>query len=127
VLGGSLLLAAGAFAGNNNATKKTLHLYESATVEGTQLPPGDYKVEWSGTGPDVKVNILKHGDTVVSVPARIESQNTSNNQDGYSLIPAKDGKQSISEIFFSGEKFDLKLDQGSNANNNSQGSNSGSN
>jgi hypothetical protein len=113
VLGGSLLLAAGAFAGNNNATKKTLHLYESATVEGTQLPPGDYKVEWR--------------DTVVSVPARIESQNTSNNQDGYSLIPAKDGTQSISEIFFSGEKFDLKLDQGSNANNNSQGSNSGSN
>jgi hypothetical protein len=118
VLGGSLLLAVGAFAGNT--MKKTLHLYETATIEGTRLAPGDYKVEWSGPGPDVKVSILKGKDTVATVPARMESESASNTQDGYALTPAKDGGQSIAEIFFSGEKFDLKIDQDAN---NSQGSN----
>ena len=45
-LGGSLLLAAGAMAGNGNTNKKSIHLYENATIEGTPLAPGDYKVEW---------------------------------------------------------------------------------
>ena len=57
LLGSSLLFAASVFAGNT--IKKSLHLYESVTVEGTKLMPGEYKVEWSGSGPDVKVNILK--------------------------------------------------------------------
>jgi len=113
VLGGSLLLAVSAFAGNT--IKKSIHLYENVTVAGTQLPPGDYKLEWSGPGPDVKVSILRGKETVATVPARIESTSASNVQDGYALKPGKDGGQSVAEIFFSGQKYELKLDQGSAA------------
>ncbi|HEY2547360.1 MAG TPA: hypothetical protein VGI46_14930 [Candidatus Acidoferrum sp.] len=123
VLGGSLLLAVSAVAGDT--IKKSLHVYENVTVGGTQLTPGDYKVEWSGPGPDVKVSILKGKQTVATVPARIESENSANTQAGYALTPGKDGGQTVAEIFFTGEKYELKIDQGANAGQ-SQGATSGS-
>jgi hypothetical protein len=107
VFAGSLLLSAATFAGKIN--KKALHLYEEAKVQGTLLPPGDYKVEWSGSGPNVQLNILQGRDTIATVPARIVAENTSNPQDGYVLKPAKNGDKSIEEIFFSGTKYDLKI------------------
>jgi hypothetical protein len=125
LLGSSLLFSVSVFAGNT--IKKSLHLSESVTVEGTKLAPGDYKVEWSGSGPDVKVNILKGKETVASVPARIVPESASNIQDGYALTTGGDGSQSLSEVFFTGEKFDLEISRASNANT-TQGTNpSGSN
>ena len=104
---GSLLVAATTLAGNT--TKKTMHLYEKAKVYGTLLTPGDYKVEWSGTGPNVELSILQGKDTVATVPARIVAEHTRNEQDGYILAPAKNGGQSIQEIFFGGTKYDLEI------------------
>jgi hypothetical protein len=110
---GCLLFAATAFAGNT--TKKTMHLYEKAKVQGTLLTPGDYKVEWSGSGPNVELNIVQNGETVASVPAREVAENSSNDQDGYVLGPTKDGGKAIEEIFFSGMKYDLEIQPPGNA------------
>lgn len=104
---GSLLLCATAFAAETN--KKTMHLYEKAKLEGTVLNPGDYEVEWTGNGPNVELNIVQGRDTVATVPARVMAENTSNEHDGYVLQPAKNGGESIEEIFFSGAKYDLKI------------------
>ncbi len=111
--GTSLLFTASAFAGNGS--KRSLHFYKNVTVEGKTLPVGDYKFEWSGTGPDVMVNILKGKETVASVSARIVSVNTSYKQDGYSATAGKDGSSSVTQIFFSGDKFDLQLIEASAA------------
>ena len=108
--GSSLLLSASVLAGNGN--KKTLHFDTSVTVEGKSLAPGEYKVEWSGTGPDVKVNILKGKETIASVTARVVSVPLSNKQDGYSATTAQDGSHSLNSLFFSGDKFDLEISQG---------------
>jgi hypothetical protein len=116
VVGSSLLLSAGAFAGNSN--KKTLHLYESVTLEGQLLPPGDYRLTWSGTGPDVKVDILKGKETVASVSARIVALPVSNKVDGYSATAGKDGSHSLTTVFFSGDKYDLEIGGASSANTN---------
>ena len=86
-----------------------MHLYGKAKLEGTLLTPGDYKVEWSGTGPNVELNLVQGRDTVATVPARVEAESTSNEHDGYVLQPAKNGGESIEEIFFSGAKYDLKI------------------
>jgi hypothetical protein len=107
LLGSSLLLSASVFAGNTN--KKSLHLYETVALEGKLLAPGDYKFEWSGTGPDVKVNVLKGKDTVATVSAHIVPVNTPYKQDGYTASAGKDGSASVTQIFFSGDKFDLEL------------------
>jgi hypothetical protein len=112
--GSSLLLSASVFAGTTN--KKSLHIYENVTVDGKQLPAGDYRVEWSGTGSDVTVNILKGKDTVASVPARIVPVNAAYKQDGYTATAEKDGSQSVTQFFFTGEKFDLEFGQAASAN-----------
>ena len=111
--GSSLLFSASVFAGNGN--KKTLHIDTSVTVEGKSLAPGEYKFEWSGTGPDVKVNILKGKETVASVSARVVSLPVSNKQDGYSAAAAKDGSRTLTTLFFSGEKYDLQIGDATSA------------
>lgn len=111
LIGASFLLPVGAFASNMN--RKSLHLYESVTVEGKQLTPGDYKIEWSGAGPEVNVNILKGNETLVTASARVVPQAQSNEQDGYGLTAGKDGQQALSQVFFNGEKYDLNFGQGS--------------
>jgi hypothetical protein len=114
LVGSSLFLSVSAFAGNSN--KKSLHLYENVTVEGKQLPAGDYRVEWTGIGSDVTLNILKGKETVASVPARIVPVNVAFQQDGYTATAEKDGTQAVTQFFFSGEKFDLEIGQASGAN-----------
>jgi hypothetical protein len=111
LVGSSLLLSGSAFAGNGN--KKSLHIDSTVTVEGKPLAAGEYKVEWSGTGPDVKLNILKGKETVATVDAHIVSVPVSYKQDGYSATAAKDGNPAVTLIFFSGEKYDLQIGQAS--------------
>ena len=103
----SLIVAASAFAGNTN--RKTLQLSEKAEVHGTLLKPGEYKVEWNGSGPNVVLNILQGRDTVATVPARIVPERTSHEHDGYVLRTGKNGSSSIKEIFFGGTKYDLEI------------------
>lgn len=110
---GSLLLSTAALAVKTN--KKTIHLYENAKVKGTLLHPGDYKVEWSGAGPNVSLNIIQDGATLATVPARVVAENTAHDHDGYVLQNAKNGGKSIEEIFFSGKKYDLKINTSAKA------------
>lgn len=107
---GSLLLSTAALAAKTN--KKTMHLYEDATVTGTLLHPGDYKVEWTGSGPNVHLNLVHDGTTVATVPARVVAETSSHDQDGYILQTKKNGGKSIEEIFFGGTKYDLKIQPG---------------
>ena len=104
---GSFLLSTTAWAAKTN--KKTMHLYENAKVKNTVLHPGDYKVEWSGPGPNVRLNIVHDGATVATVPAKVVAENTAHGQDGYVLKSTKSGGKTIEEIFFSGKKYDLKI------------------
>ena len=59
LLGLSLILAASAFAG----TKDNFQIGNPVTVDGTLLKPGNYTIEWDGTGPNVQVSVIQ-GKTV---------------------------------------------------------------
>jgi len=67
VLGLALVLATSAFA----ATKASLQLSNPVTVNGTTLKPGDYKVQWEGSGPNVELNILRGKNVVAKVSAHV--------------------------------------------------------
>lgn len=102
----SLLLATSALAAGAN--KGTLHLYEIVTVQGKQLAPGDYKVEWNGQGPEVELSIEQGKQTVVSVPAHVTPVVEKNASDGYAA--KQEGSQNVlSEIFFHGKNYELEI------------------
>ena len=102
----SLLLAASALAAG--ASKGNLHLYDSVTVQGKQLAPGDYKVEWSGEGPNVQLSIDQGKQTVVSVPAHVTPVSEKNTSDGYAS-KKEGGENVLSEIFFQGKTYQLEI------------------
>ena len=112
LLAGALLLAVGTVAGEAN--KATLRLQENVTVEGKQLTPGTYKLEWDGAGPDVRVNIVRGKETVASVPAHVVEQQARNAQDAYGTSVDADGSRSLTSIYVGGKNFSLQL-QGTEA------------
>lgn len=58
-----------AFAGSKNSSN--LNLDQTVKVAGTQLAPGQYKVTWEGSGPDVQVSFLEGKKIIATAPARI--------------------------------------------------------
>lgn len=111
-LAGALLLSVGTLAGEAN--KATLRLQEKVTVEGKQLTPGTYRLEWDGAGPDVRVNIVRGKETVATVPAHVVEQQARNAQDAYGTNEEADGSRSLTSIYVGGKNFSLQL-QGTEA------------
>ena len=104
--GASLLLVASAFAAGTG--QGTLHLYESVDVQGKQLAPGEYKLAWSGEGPKVELSITSSKKSVVSVPAQLIPVGEAYTTDGYAA-KSEDGKNALTEIFFHGKDYELRL------------------
>src|SRR5260370_21984613 len=70
LVGASLLLAVSAMAAGTN--KGTLHLYDNVSVQGKQLTPGNYRVEWHGEGPELHVHIVDGKNTVATDSAPVD-------------------------------------------------------
>jgi hypothetical protein len=65
-------LSLGAFAKDKNEGKFTLG--DTAEVGSTQLKPGEYKVEWQGSGDAVQVKILQGKKVVATSTAKLVEQ-----------------------------------------------------
>lgn len=63
------LLAAAAFAKDKDQGK--MDLANPAEFGSAELQPGSYKVEWTGSGPNVQVSILQHDRTVATTQAKV--------------------------------------------------------
>ena len=81
-----------------------------ATVQvgDTQLKPGNYKVEWQGTGPDVQVTFLRDGKAVATVPATLKTNDDQVTQDD---IVTNSENKTLSEIHFRRDKAALVFQQ----------------
>jgi len=53
-----------------SGNSQTVMFPVALTVGSVQLPAGEYKVSWSGTGATVQVTISKKGVTPVTLPAK---------------------------------------------------------
>ena len=104
-LGLALLLATSAFAAN----KGSLNVQEPLTINGTQLKPGDYKLEWDGNGPAVEVSIMQGKKVIAKVPAHVVSLETPSSSDAAVVKNNGDGTKSLSEVRMGGKKFALAL------------------
>ncbi|HXY49047.1 MAG TPA: hypothetical protein VEI01_06315 [Terriglobales bacterium] len=100
-LGLAVLLAASAFAAN----KGTLEVQEAISVSGTQLKPGEYKVQWDGAGPNVELSILQGKTVVAKVPAHMVDLSEPSSSNAAVVTQNNDGSKSLSEVRLTGKKF----------------------
>jgi len=64
-----LIIPATVFAAPKNSANITFDM--PVTVNGTQVPAGEYRVEWQGTGTSVQANFLQGKKVVASAPATL--------------------------------------------------------
>jgi hypothetical protein len=107
LLGAAMLMATDALAAN----KGSLKIYEPVTVNGTKLAVGDYQVKWEGTGPNVELNIIKSNRVIATVPVRLVELSRPERDSASVTRKVEDGTTSLTEIRFSGKKYELSIGQ----------------
>jgi hypothetical protein len=107
-LSSTLLFSSAALAGETNKGK--LHLAHTIVVDGKPLEPGNYAVEWDGSGPGVQVKILQGKQTVATLSAHLTEQADRNPQDGYSTATGSDGSKELTAIYPGGKRLALEFD-----------------
>ncbi len=109
VMGLALLVASSAFAG----TKATVNLLSPASVNGTKLKPGEYKLEWDGSGPNVEVSIMQGKTVLAKVPAKIVELPSPAANSAALVVRHDDGTNTLSSVRFERKKFALELGESS--------------
>lgn len=105
VMGLALLLASSAFAAN----KASLQLHNPTMVNGTKLQPGDYKLEWDGTGPNVEVSVMQGKNVLAKAPARLVDLPTAALNSAAVTKTNDDGSKNLEGVRFEGKKYALEL------------------
>jgi hypothetical protein len=109
VMGLALLLASSAFA----ASKADLHLNNPTNINGTKLKPGDYKLVWDGTGPDVEVSIMQGKNVLAKAPAKLVDLSSPAANNAAVVTKNGDGTATLAGARFEGKKFAIELSESS--------------
>ncbi len=109
LFGSALLFSSAALAGGNNKGK--LELTDKIVVDGKAIEPGNYRVEWDGSGPAVQVQILQGKQTVATLTAHVTEQASPNPQDAYSTVDGPGGSRALTAIYPGGKRLALEFDQ----------------
>jgi hypothetical protein len=104
----TLLFPLGALARDN---KRSVDITDAVQVGSTQLKPGNYKVEWRGTGPVVQVSFEQNGETVVTLPATLKTNDGQVTQDAVETRGSSADRKVLEEIDFRHQKEALVFDQ----------------
>lgn len=104
-----LLSSVFALARDNN--QHSVEIQDSVQVGSAQLQPGNYKVEWQGTGPEVQVNFLRDGKTVATVPGTLKTNNTQAVQADVVTGTTSANTRTLEEIDFGRNKESLIFEQ----------------
>ena len=87
----------------------SVNIPEVVQVDSTQLKPGDYKVEWQGTGPAVHVEFLKDGKPVASTQGKLVEQTKASPYDDVVTKKMRNNQQRIEEIDFRNKRESLLI------------------
>jgi hypothetical protein len=90
----STIIAVTAFAGDGGSG--TVRFDSAVKVGSTELPAGDYKVTWTGTGDNAQVT-LKQGKTTASTTAQVQEVRRSN--DAFAT-KTENGSRVVTQIQF---------------------------
>jgi hypothetical protein len=102
----ALLFATTAFA----AQKGNMKLFDATLVNGVQLAPGDYAVQWQGTGSDVQLQILQGKKVVATAPAALVQLKSAAPQDLTSTARSEGSNtKTLTQIQFRGRNYALAI------------------
>ncbi len=108
-----LFLVPAAFAGGSG---HGLTLNRAVAINGKDVQPGNYKVQWQGTGDTLNVSFTNGKHVLVTAPAHMVTLDSAPSRDTLVYQNNADGTQSLSEIRFGGKKFAIVLgEQNANA------------
>jgi len=102
------------FGGSAFAAREKAHsveIFDAVHIGTTELKPGNYKVEWQGSGPAVEVTFLRNGKTVVTVPGTLKTNDDQVTQDSIRTEATGTGTSILKEIDFHHLKQALVFDQ----------------
>jgi hypothetical protein len=99
-------LTANAFAAN----KGSMQVQSPVMVGETQLPAGDYTVQWEGTGPDLELTIKRDKKVKATVPAKLVPENSAFDQSAAIIRVESDGSRKLMAIRLSGKRFTLQIE-----------------
>jgi hypothetical protein len=105
----ALLFSVCAFARDKN--QRSVEIPDAVQVGGTQLKPGNYKVEWQGTGPEIQVNFVRDGKTVATVPGTLKTNDAQVVQDDVVTDTTSANTKTLKEIDFAHNKESLVFEQ----------------
>jgi hypothetical protein len=91
------------------ANKGSLYVQSPSFAGETQLPAGEYTLEWEGHGPQVELKIKRGNRVQATVPATVIPLDQPSKLDAAVLDIDGNGSQALSEIRFSGKKFFLRI------------------
>jgi len=100
------LSALSALAGDES--RHSVDIPDTVKVGYTQLQPGNYKVEWQGTGPAVQVSFVRHGQTVATASGTLKTNDNEVIQDA---VVTNTNTKALEEIDFGHQKEALVFGQ----------------
>jgi hypothetical protein len=109
IMGLALLVASSAFA----ASKGQMTLLSPATINGTNLKAGDYKLEWEGTGSDVQLTISQGKNVLAKVPAKVVDLSAPAPSNAAILNNGDNGKRTLAGARFQGKRYALQIGESS--------------
>ncbi len=105
----ALVFSVSSFARSNNARSVTIS--DPVQVGSTQLKPGNYKVEWQGTGPAVQVSFMQGNKTLATVPGTLKTNDDQITRDAVVTDTTSSHGSTLKEIDFHHQKEAVVFDQ----------------
>jgi hypothetical protein len=90
--------------------KGSLHVRSTTMVGETQLPAGEYRVQWDGHGPEVELKIKRANRLRATVPAKVIPLDEPSRGDAAVMDIDGDGHRNLREIRLSGQKLFIQID-----------------
>lgn len=106
----TLLLPLSASAKDKN--QHSVNISDSLQVGDAQLKPGDYQVYWQQSGSSVRVEFMKNGRIVATVPATLKTNDAQVTRDDVVIKTTSTNGKKLEEIDFGRQKEALVFGQG---------------
>jgi len=92
------------------ANKESFHIQSPTMIGATQLPAGEYTVQWEGTGPAVELKISQNKRVKAMAFAKVMPLDRAFTEDATLVHTDGDGGRRLLEIRFSRKKFFLLVE-----------------